>query len=218
MIALVGDAELDEGNIFEAMLEGWKQGLRNCWWIVDYNRQSLDAVVREGLWQRFEELFRAFGWDVVILKYGALLEAAGNTHRSALRHRGTVPESNSSSYACRSPEVRTGGTMDMRPPRPARSPVGVWSIAQPGRASAKPASNASISPVVRPRANVVARNCKAPTVYSIIASRDYGRRVICCHFTPSRHRHRLGMARQELIFNAELPGRVRQARSAHRTE
>ncbi len=49
MVALVGDAELDEGNIFEAILEGWKQGLRNCWWIVDYNRQSLDAVVREGL-------------------------------------------------------------------------------------------------------------------------------------------------------------------------
>jgi hypothetical protein len=43
MIALVGDAEMDEGNIFEAMLEGWKQGLRNCWWIIDYNRQSLDA-------------------------------------------------------------------------------------------------------------------------------------------------------------------------------
>src|SRR5215472_1245616 len=76
MVALVGDAELDEGNIFEAMLEGWKQGLRNCWWIVDYNRQSLDAVVREGLWARYEALFRAFGWDVVILKYGALLEAA----------------------------------------------------------------------------------------------------------------------------------------------
>ena len=53
MVALVGDAELDEGNIFEAILEGWKHGLRNCWWIVDYNRQSLDAVVREGLWQRF---------------------------------------------------------------------------------------------------------------------------------------------------------------------
>jgi pyruvate dehydrogenase E1 component len=76
MIALVGDAELDEGNIFEAMLEGWKQGLRNCWWIIDYNRQSLDAVIREGLWQRYEELFKNFGWDVVILKYGSLLEAA----------------------------------------------------------------------------------------------------------------------------------------------
>ena len=76
MIALVGDAELDEGNIFEAMLEGWKQGLRNCWWIVDYNRQSLDAVVREGLWERYEQLFRNFGWDVVILKYGSLQQAA----------------------------------------------------------------------------------------------------------------------------------------------
>jgi pyruvate dehydrogenase E1 component len=76
MVALIGDAELDEGNIFECMLEGWKQGLRNCWWIVDYNRQSLDAVVREGLWQRYEQLFRNFGWDVVILKYGSLLEAA----------------------------------------------------------------------------------------------------------------------------------------------
>jgi pyruvate dehydrogenase complex dehydrogenase (E1) component len=60
MIALVGDAELDEGNIFEAMLEGWKQGLRNCWWGIDYNRQSLDAVVREGLWERYEHLFKNF--------------------------------------------------------------------------------------------------------------------------------------------------------------
>ncbi len=76
MIALVGDAELDEGNIFEAMLEGWKQGLRNCWWIIDYNRQSLDAVIREGLWARYEALFKAFGWDVVILKYGSLQEVA----------------------------------------------------------------------------------------------------------------------------------------------
>src|SRR2546421_4386551 len=72
MIALVGDAELDEGNVFEAILEGWKQGLRNCWWIIDYNRQSLDAVIREGLWARYEALFAAFGWEVVILKYGSL--------------------------------------------------------------------------------------------------------------------------------------------------
>ena len=76
MIALLGDAELDEGNIFEAILEGWKQGVRNCWWIVDYNRHSLDAVIREGLWARYEVLFREFGWDVVILKYGSLLQAA----------------------------------------------------------------------------------------------------------------------------------------------
>ena len=55
MVALVGDAEMDEGNIFEALLEGWKHGLRNCWWVVDYNRQSLDAVVREGLWRALRD-------------------------------------------------------------------------------------------------------------------------------------------------------------------
>jgi pyruvate dehydrogenase E1 component len=76
MVALIGDAEMDEGNIFEALLEGWKHGLRNTWWIVDYNRQSLDAIIREGLWARFESLFRNLGWEVVILKHGALQNAA----------------------------------------------------------------------------------------------------------------------------------------------
>lgn len=76
MVALVGDAEMDEGNIFEALLEGWKHGVRNTWWVVDYNRQSLDAVIREGLWEKFEAMFRAFGWDVVILKHGTLQKQA----------------------------------------------------------------------------------------------------------------------------------------------
>jgi len=76
MIALVGDAELDEGNIYECLQEGWKHNLRNTWWIIDYNRQSLDSVVREGLWKRIEAIFRAFGWDVVRLKHGALQRAA----------------------------------------------------------------------------------------------------------------------------------------------
>ena len=39
MIALVGDAELDEGNIFEALLEGWKHGVRNTWGIIDWRRR-----------------------------------------------------------------------------------------------------------------------------------------------------------------------------------
>lgn len=76
MIALVGDAELDEGNIYEALQEGWKNDLRNCWWIIDYNRQSLDGVVREGLFKRVEQIFDAFGWDVVRVKYGHLQHAA----------------------------------------------------------------------------------------------------------------------------------------------
>ena len=76
MVALIGDAELDEGNIFEALLEGWKHGLRNTWWVVDYNRQSLDANVREGLWEKLEANFRNFGWDVVVLRHGRLQQAA----------------------------------------------------------------------------------------------------------------------------------------------
>ena len=76
MVSLLGDAEMDEGNIYEALLEGWKHGVRNLWWVVDYNRQSLDAVIREGLWARFQEMFRGFGWDVVVLRHGRLQQAA----------------------------------------------------------------------------------------------------------------------------------------------
>ncbi len=76
MIALVGDAELDEGNVYEALQEGWKNDLRNCWWIIDYNRQSLDGIVREGLFARIERIFETFGWDVIRLKNGARQRAA----------------------------------------------------------------------------------------------------------------------------------------------
>lgn len=76
MIALIGDAEMDEGNIFECLQEGWKHDLRNVWWIIDYNRQSLDGVVKEGLWERLETIFKAFGWEVVRAKHGSLQRAA----------------------------------------------------------------------------------------------------------------------------------------------
>ena len=75
-IAIAGDAELDEGNIYEALLEGWKHDVRNVWWIIDYNRQSLDSVVPDRLFGRIEGLFRDMGWNVVTLKYGRKLQAA----------------------------------------------------------------------------------------------------------------------------------------------
>ncbi|SEN52310.1 pyruvate dehydrogenase E1 component [Roseovarius tolerans] len=76
MVALVGDAEMDEGNVYEVLQEGWKNNLRNTWWIIDYNRQSLDGIVREGLFGRIEKIFDAFGWDVVRVKYGTLQRTA----------------------------------------------------------------------------------------------------------------------------------------------
>ncbi len=75
-VAIVGDAELDEGNIYEALLEGWKHDIRNVWWVIDYNRQSLDSVVQDRLFGRIEGLFRDMGWNVVTLKYGRKLQAA----------------------------------------------------------------------------------------------------------------------------------------------
>ena len=74
MIAVMGDAELDEGNIYEAMLEGWKYDVRNLWWIIDYNRQSLDGVVSDGLFKKIQDFFDNVGWNVVLLKYGKKLE------------------------------------------------------------------------------------------------------------------------------------------------
>ncbi len=76
MVAVVGDAELDEGNVFEAMLEGWKHDVRNVWWVIDYNRQSLDSVVSDRLFARIDGVFESMGWRVVTLKYGKLLERA----------------------------------------------------------------------------------------------------------------------------------------------
>jgi pyruvate dehydrogenase E1 component len=76
MVAVVGDAELDEGNIYEALLESWKHDIQDVWWLIDYNRQSLDSIVPDRLFHRIEGLFRDMRWDVVTLKYGRRLEAA----------------------------------------------------------------------------------------------------------------------------------------------
>ncbi|MCK6454490.1 MAG: transketolase [Alphaproteobacteria bacterium] len=104
MVALVGDAEFDEGNVFEAMLEGWKHDVRNLWWIIDYNRQSLDNVISDRLFGRIDGVFHSMDWRVVTLKYGKLLQHAfrepggdalrqwiddcPNSHYSALTYKG----------------------------------------------------------------------------------------------------------------------------------
>ena len=76
IVAVMGDAELDEGNIFEALLEGWKHNVRNLWWVIDYNRQSLDGMVNDHLFQKIQSFFSTVDWDVVTIKYGKLLQKA----------------------------------------------------------------------------------------------------------------------------------------------
>ena len=76
MVALMGDAELDEGNIYECLIEGYKHDIRNCWWIVDYNRQSLDHTTADRMFDRFDDIFRTCGWRVLTLKHGKDQRAA----------------------------------------------------------------------------------------------------------------------------------------------
>jgi pyruvate dehydrogenase E1 component len=87
-IALVGDAELDEGNVWEAVAEEYTRRLGNVLWVVDLNRQSLDRVVPDGKAQRIREMFTTNGWHVINLKYGSRLKAAfARPHGERLRRR-----------------------------------------------------------------------------------------------------------------------------------
>jgi pyruvate dehydrogenase E1 component len=74
-VALVGDAELDEGNVWEAILEEGLGDLGNMTMIVDLNRQSLDRVVPGIRVRRVEAMFAAAGWHAIEAKYGRRLQA-----------------------------------------------------------------------------------------------------------------------------------------------
>ncbi|MGC0252425.1 transketolase-like TK C-terminal-containing protein [Pseudactinotalea sp. Z1748] len=72
--SLVGDAELDEGAVWEALLDSHVQDLGEIVWIVDLNRQSLDRVVPNIAARRLARMFEAVGWQVITVTFGALLE------------------------------------------------------------------------------------------------------------------------------------------------
>ncbi len=87
-ISLLGDAELDEGNIWEALADPLTRRLGNVLWIVDLNRQSLDRVIPGIRAAELEAQFRTNGWDVMELKYGRRLrEAFARDNGGILRRR-----------------------------------------------------------------------------------------------------------------------------------
>ena len=75
-VAIIGDAELDEGNIWEALADPATDGLGNVMWIVDFNRQSLDRVIPGIRIAQWRAQFEAAGWHVREIKYGSRLEEA----------------------------------------------------------------------------------------------------------------------------------------------
>jgi pyruvate dehydrogenase E1 component len=89
-IGLVGDAELDEGNVWEAISDETIRGTRlnNVLWIIDLNRQSLDRVIPGIKVQEMEALFQGIGWQVLEAKYGRRLQSAfSRPGGAALRKR-----------------------------------------------------------------------------------------------------------------------------------
>src|SRR5258705_2794444 len=87
-IAMMGDAELDEGNVWEALLEEAVRELDNLLWIVDFNRQSLDRIVPDARRGQLREWFRGAGWHVIELRWGARLRALfGRSGGERLRAR-----------------------------------------------------------------------------------------------------------------------------------
>jgi pyruvate dehydrogenase E1 component len=110
-VALVGDAELDEGVIWEAIVDPLVPRLGEVLWIVDLNRQSLDRVVPEMSVRRIERMFDAAGWEVQVVKYGRLLEGLfAGPHGDALRRRIDQMTNDEYQRLLRSPvaEVRAG--------------------------------------------------------------------------------------------------------------
>jgi len=74
VVVMVGDAELDEGNVGEALAEEAVGRLANVLWIVDVNRQSLDRIVPDGRLRQMRAMFEAGGWHVIELRWGRRLQ------------------------------------------------------------------------------------------------------------------------------------------------
>ena len=109
-IALIGDAELDEGNIWETVIDESVQRLGNVMLIVDLNRQSLDRVIPGIKAERLKGLFAAAGWHVLEAKYGTRLGALMDGPRGdALRRR--IDEMPNEEYQAL---VRTGDPQTLR--------------------------------------------------------------------------------------------------------
>jgi pyruvate dehydrogenase E1 component len=73
-VSLVGDAELDEGAVWEALVDPVVSHLGEVLWVIDVNRQSLDRIVPDIAAGRLAAMFSAAGWHVLTVKYGRRLE------------------------------------------------------------------------------------------------------------------------------------------------
>ncbi len=118
-ISLVGDAELDEGSVWEAVAEPAMNDLADLLWIVDLNRQSLDRIIPGIRVRCWREMFAANGRKVIDVKYGKHLKAAFDQPNGELL-RGCIDELSNDAYQ----SLLRLGTEDLRTwlPRKSRFP------------------------------------------------------------------------------------------------
>jgi transketolase len=89
VFALTGDGELQEGQIWEALMFAAHKKLDNLIVTVDWNGQQIDGSNDEVLsLGDLPAKFKAFGWQVIRLKEGNNMEEVVKTLRSAKRKAG----------------------------------------------------------------------------------------------------------------------------------
>jgi hypothetical protein len=163
--SLVGDAELDEGAVWEAVLDPMVAELGEVVWIIDLNRQSLDRVVPNIGATRLQGMFAAAGWQVLTVKYGRLLEELfARSGGAALRARIDAmpnPEYQRLLRCTRRAAARAAARRRRRAGRAARVPGRrrpARGVPQPGRPRPARAARG-----VRPRSTTPARRWCSPT-------------------------------------------------------
>ena len=105
-IALLGDAELDEGAIWEALVDPMVPTLGEVLWVVDLNRQSLDRVVPDIAAGRIGAMFDAAGWHTITVKYGA---PAARAVRAPGRRGAAPPDRRDDQRGVPAPAARARG-------------------------------------------------------------------------------------------------------------
>ena len=65
---LMGDGELQEGQVWEAAMYAGSKGISNLIGIIDYNNRQIDGDVSDVMGiMPLEDKWKAFGWDVYLM-------------------------------------------------------------------------------------------------------------------------------------------------------
>ena len=166
-IALLGDAELDEGAVWEAIVDPMVARLGEVLWVVDLNRQSLDRVVPDIAAGRLVGMFEAAGWHTETVKYGRRLRAlfehdGGEALRARIDAMGNeeyqrLLRADDAQLRERLPAATPAIARAHRRPRPARA------AGRPSATSAAMTSRPCSPPTARPTQSATARRSSSPT-------------------------------------------------------